>query len=211
LKIGPCVPSVTKSNCLRHRVCAAGPCFVTFPTHFILSEPVDCVQFLVFLVWSLLLPGKRLYGFVVMQQPPRLVQSGAGQRSGTAPASVPPLTPRKKGEELNDLICSLEDRYQLGFNVKAGLRSPAQRKSTADTAAQLIKFLFFSHRPALDDALATFATTATFIAKDQQANALLTVLRSKTQHGSPISRSATPKNVPPKSLKTSQLCRCASF
>ncbi|KAF3050045.1 hypothetical protein E8E11_006510 [Didymella keratinophila] len=140
-----------------------------------------------------------------MQQPPRLVQSGAGQRSGTAPASVPPLTPRKKGEELNDLICSLEDRYQLGFNVKAGLRSPAQRKSTADIAAQLIKFLFFSHRPALDDALATFATTATFIAKDQQTSALLTVLRSKTQHGSPISRSATPKNVPPQSLKTSQL------
>ncbi|KAF3039373.1 hypothetical protein E8E12_006968 [Didymella heteroderae] len=133
--------------------------------------------------------------------------SGAGQRSGAAPASVPvpPLTPRKKGEELDDLICSLEDRYQLGFNIKAGLRSPAQRKSTADRAVQLIKFLFFSHRPALDDALATFATTAAFIVRDQRANALLTILRSKTQHGSPTSRSATPKNVPPRSLRTSQI------
>ncbi|KAF1922470.1 uncharacterized protein M421DRAFT_10521 [Didymella exigua CBS 183.55] len=127
-----------------------------------------------------------------MQQPPRLHGSGAGQRSGAAPASVPvaPSTPRK-AQELDNLIRSLEDQYQLGFNVKRGHRSPAQLKRTADRAARQIGNLFYNHRPVLDDALATFATTATFIAKDQRANPLLTVLQTKSPHVSPMSRSGT--------------------
>lgn len=161
-----------------------------------------------------------LHGFVAMQQPTRLVRpqgggarSGAGQR-GAAPASVPTAlhTPRKEGE-LDKLISSIENKFQLDFNVKVGLRSPALRKSTTDNALQLIQFLFFNDRPALDDALATFAITVSHIEKEKRASALLTVLRTKTQHALPLSRSGTPfsaNRVPPGSLKTSQLCKCIS-
>lgn len=214
MEIGPCIPSVTKSNCLRHGVCAAGPSSITFQPTLFLLHPWTAFNF-----WSLL-SWKRLHGFAVMQQPPRLVHpqgnvgSGAGQRSRAAPASVPvpPSTPRKKGEELDNLIRLLEDQYQLGFSVSAGPRSPATRKTTADILEQKIQFLFFSHRPALDDALARFTTTATVIPKEQRADSLLDILRSTTKGATPTSRSGTPlstKNVPPKSLKQSQLCKCA--
>jgi hypothetical protein len=164
--------------------------------------------------WSRL-SRKRLHGFVVMQRPPRLVHpqgnagSGAGQR---APVSVPvpPLTPRKKGEELDKLIRSLEDQYQLGFPVTAGLRSPATGRSTADKVAQRIQHLFYSSRPALDNALARFATTATCIPKAQRAETLLNILRSTCP--TPTSSLGTPlstKNVTPELLKPTQLCECA--
>ena len=188
---------------LSPRATASGTVFAP-PAHFVLTEPVDCVQFLVLITaW-----GTPLHGFVVMQQPPRLVHpqgnagSGAGPRSGAAPVSVPaPLTPRKKGEELDKLIRSLEDQYQLDFSVTVGLRSPAKRKTTANALEQRIQFLFFSHRPALDDALARFATTGTFIPKEQRVDTLLSILRNTTQCVTPTSRSGTPlstKNIPPK-------------
>lgn len=157
-----------------------------------------------------------LHGFVVMRQPPHLIhpqgnaESGAGHRSGAAPASVPPLTPRKKGEGLDNLIRSLEERYQLGFKVRGELRSPAHSQTAADTVVKKIQYLYFSDGPALDQALAEFATTAISVAKDQRLDVLSNILRSKTQYKSPVSRSGTPisvKNVPPKGLKTPQPCK----
>lgn len=149
-----------------------------------------------------------------MQQPPRLVYPhGTGGSAGhhpAAPASVPPSTPRKKGEVLNQLIRSLENQYHLGFRVSTELRSPIHSKSAADLVANRIQHLFYSHKPALDEVLATFATTATFIPKEQQLDALSSIIRSKVQHESPTSRTGTPlsgRNVPRGSLKTSQPCR----
>jgi hypothetical protein len=120
------------------------------------------------------------------------------------------LTPRKKGEGLDNLIRSLEERYQLGFKVRGELRSPAHSQTAADAVAKKIQYLYFSDEPALHQALAAFATTATFLAKDQQLDVLSNILRSKTQYKSPVSKPGTPtnaKNVPPKSLRTPQPCK----
>lgn len=150
-----------------------------------------------------------------MNQSPRLVypqgnaRSGAAHRSAAAPASVP-LTPRKKGEGLDKLMHLLEKKYQLGFKLKTELRSPARSKTAADTVSKRIQYLYYSDPPVLEDALATFATTATFIAKDQRLEVLSNILRSKVQHESPVSRTGTPmsaRNLPPKGLNSPQPCR----
>ena len=149
-----------------------------------------------------------------MQQPPRSARpqgNGAAHGSGAAPASVPvpPLTPRKKGEGLNNLIRSLESRYQLGFKVNDEFRSPARNVTAADAVAKKIQFLYYSHEGALHDALAAFASAAPYVAEGQKLHMLSDLLKSKTQYGSPVSRSGTPtRNVPPKTLKTPQLCKC---
>lgn len=150
-----------------------------------------------------------------MQQPPRLVPpqgngGGAGHRP-TAPASVPPSTPRKTGDELNRIIRSLEDQHRFGLIVPP-VRSPIRSKSVAELVADRIQQLYWSHRSTLDRALETFATTATYIPKDQKLEALRSILRSESQHDTPTSRAGTPidaKNVPPKILKSLQPCKYA--
>ncbi|KAJ8106796.1 hypothetical protein OPT61_g9304 [Boeremia exigua] len=147
-------------------------------------------------------------GFVVMQQPPRLALPGngsAGPRSRAAPASVPPLTPRKKGEGLDNLLRSLDEKYQLGLNIRTVWTSPARRKTAADGVLKTIRFLYYRQEAALNDALVTFETTAEFIAKDQRLDVLANILRNKHQSGSPITRSGTPTsatNAPPTNSKT---------
>ncbi|XPS75497.1 hypothetical protein M3J09_007573 [Ascochyta lentis] len=135
------------------------------------------------------------------------VGRGAGHRSAAAPASVPPSTPRKKGEGLDNLIRSLERQYQLGFKTNLEFKSPARNKTTADIVVDKIQYLYYSHGPALDEVLRTFASRAALLAKEQRLSELLHILRSKIQHESPISRTGTPmsaRNVPPKILKTPQ-------
>ncbi|KAF1364385.1 hypothetical protein EJ07DRAFT_99234 [Lizonia empirigonia] len=150
-----------------------------------------------------------------MYQSPRLVCPqgndgiGAGYRSAAAPASVPvhhtPLTPRRTGEALDNLIRSLEHQYQLGFKNKSEW-SPARSKTAADVVAKKIQHLFFSSRTDLEDALAAFAKIATSTAQNERLGVLSNILRSKV----PRSRTGTPtstKNVPPRSLDTAQPCK----
>lgn len=149
-----------------------------------------------------------------MQQPLRSVRpqynvrSGVVHRSEAVPASVPPLTPRK-ANELDDLIESLEDKYKLGFMTQSGLRSPATAKSKADIALKKIRYLFFSDKPALHDALARFATALTGPAKDQRLDELLRILRRKTSHESTKAKLGTPISERDVLPKTSQSCKCA--
>jgi hypothetical protein len=180
----------------------------TLPTSNFLTQLFD-----LFCYW---LASRCLHGPALMQQPPRFARpqgNGAAHGSSAAPASVPvpPLTPRKKGEGLNNLIRSLESRYQLGFKVNGELRSPARNVTAADGVAKKIQFLYYSHERALHDALAAFESAAPYAAEGQKLNMLFDFLKAKTQHGSPVSRSGTPtstKNEPPKSLKTPQFCKC---
>ena len=206
-----------RTYCHHDRPAASGTVFAPAGLPPSLLQPTSFLLNYDILFWNWL-AQKHLHGFVVMQQLPRSVHpqgngNGAAHRSGVAPASVPPLTPQKKGEYLDNLIRSLEDQYQLGLKAGAGLRSPARSKTAEDTAIQMIQRLYYTHGPALDDALAAFAAVATFIPKDQRLEALSTILRNKIKHKSPMSRSGTPmnaRNVPPKSLKTPQPCKCAS-
>ena len=149
-----------------------------------------------------------------MHQSSRLVhpqgnaEGDAGHCSATASASVPLLTPRKKGEDLNRLICSLEKQYQLGLRVWDEHRSPVHHlhQTTADKVYRKSQRSSFSSSPALDDALAIFETSAPFLASDQRLDVLYNILRSKTDRQSPVLRVDTPseKTVPLKVLKASQ-------
>lgn len=177
------------------------------PSHKSLS-----LYLLSFWIWT---AADRLHGFEVMYQSPRLVypqgndRNGAGHRSSAAPASVPvhhtPLTPRKTGVALDNLLRSLEHQYQLGFKNKSEW-SPARSKTAADVVAKKIQHLFFSSRTDLEDALAAFAKIATSTAQNERLGVLSNILRSKV----PRSRTGTPtstKNVPPRSLDTAQPCK----
>lgn len=191
----PQAPCLRLQHCLRHHP----------PT------PI-CIRVLALLRnWQ---ATERLHDLVVMQQPPRLNRTqgdGRGCAGPSASVPVPPSTPRKKGEALNQLLRSLEDQYQLGFKVSGEPRSPINKTSAADPVQNRIQHLFYRQKPALDEALVAFATTATYIPQAQRLSALLDILRSKTQHDSPVSRAGTPlsaRNVPPKTLKAPQPCKC---
>ncbi|KZM24659.1 uncharacterized protein EKO05_0007083 [Ascochyta rabiei] len=136
------------------------------------------------------------------------VGRGAGHRPAAAPASVPPpSTPRKNGEGLNNLIRSLEQRYQWDLKINSKYRSPAQLHTTEDAVTSRIQRLYYSTGSALHDALEAFANTAKSLEKHQRLHVLLKILKSKGQHESPVSRTGTPmsaRNVPPKSLPTPQ-------
>jgi hypothetical protein len=205
LNIGPCAPTVTKSNCGLRHYCAytSGRHSFTQPISFLFVFGIFCNYFTL----------DSLYGFEIMRRSPRLRQvndmSSAGPRSAAAPASVPPSTPRK-GEALTNLIRSLEEQWQLGFKLLPEYRSPARNKSAVDNVAKDIQYLYYSARPALDDALEMFATMAAFIEQDQRLNVLSKILRHKTQQQSPISRKGTPlsaRKVPPKSPHLPQPCK----
>lgn len=140
-------------------------------------------------------------------------EGDAEHRSSTASASAPLQTPRKKGEDLNRLICSLEQQYQLGLRVWDEHRSPIHQlhQTTADKVYRKIQRLFFSSGPTLDDALAIFETSASFLPSEQRLGLLYNILRSKTDARSPLSGADTPlceKRAPLKVLKTSQQCKC---
>jgi hypothetical protein len=151
-----------------------------------------------------------------MRQSSRLLQgnrSGAGRSNDPQPTiagSLPPHTPRhpKTGAALDDLVRSLEHEWRLGLKVRDTLWSPhkVDEKSTAEKVYGQIKRLFFSARPALEEALESFKEIANGLPPDERLKTLHGILKSKTQ--SPISRAGTPLNEPPNSLKSVQMCKC---
>lgn len=149
-----------------------------------------------------------------MRQSPRLQGNTAGRtRSGrpepTIAGSLPPSTPHhpKSGAALDRLIIALENEWRLGLKTRGPLWSPQRtdEKSTAEKVHGQIKHLFFSARPALDAALDSFRDTAPGFAHNKRLDLLHGILKSRTH--SPISRTSTPLNEPPKSLKSVQLCK----
>jgi hypothetical protein len=150
-----------------------------------------------------------------MRQSPRLQRNTAGRsRSGhpepTIAGSLPPSTPHhpKSGAALEQLIIELENEWRLGLKVRGAFWSPQRtdEQSTAEKVHGQIKHLFFSARPALDAALDSFRETALGFEHDKRLELLHGILKSKTH--SPISRTGTPLNEPPKSLKSVQPCKC---
>jgi hypothetical protein len=149
-----------------------------------------------------------------MRQSPRLLQgnrSGAGRSNDPQPTiddSLPPDTPRhaKTGVGFDDLVRSLEQRYRLGLKVRDNLWSPQKVKSAEDKVVGQIKHLFYTSRPALEEALKSFQDIENGFPPDERLKTLKGILKSKTQ--SPMSRAGTPLNEPPNSLKSVQTCKC---
>lgn len=162
-----------------------------------------------------------LHGFALMRQTPRSVypqgNNGSGvaaaHRPGATVASVPPLTPRKRGEDLLHLMRSLEEEHQLGFNTKDEIISPSRNSTAADAVVRKIQALFYNNGEALEDALAAFKTKTPIAATDQRLSLLSALLQSPYQQMSPASRSGTQANarrLPPSNFKIPQTCKCVS-
>jgi hypothetical protein len=163
---------------------------------------------------------KPLHGSGVMRRSPHLGQgnngSGAAQHRSAAPASVPPSTPRgqRNGEELDDIVRSFEEKWQLGLKTCDKFKSPSQNTTAEGKVYQQIQCLYFlkSDKSALHDALAIFDTVALRILPDQQLEALADILRKKIRDIVPISRVGTPssaRNERSKSLRPTQRCKSA--
>lgn len=150
-----------------------------------------------------------------MRRSPRLGQgndrSDAGYRSAAAPASLP-LTPRgqRNGKALDNLVHSLEAKWQLGLRTWTDPRSPAHHTSAADRLYAKIQRLYFSSPLVLNEALATFESTATRIPLEQRFEELSNIIIEKLQNASPIPKTGAPsstKNKPPKTLQSSRPCK----
>jgi hypothetical protein len=150
-----------------------------------------------------------------MRQSPRLLQGNYDTAGGPGPTNPllarPPATPHhpKSGAALKALILELENEYRLGLKVRGDTWSPRKNdgvESIADKVYGQIKRLFFSARPALDSALDRFRQTATGFEHHKQLELLHGVLKSITH--SPISRTGTPLNEQPKSLRSVPPCKC---
>lgn len=155
-----------------------------------------------------------------MRQSPRLLQGSRAGRTGLEQpiaGSLPaPHTPHhpKTGAALNALIRDLEHDWQLGLAVRDKYWSPhkADKESLSEKVYGQIQHLFYSARPALNDALDIFKNTAPGFAQSARLNLLHGILKSKTQ--SPVSRAGTPLNEPPKSLRSepvNPLCKAPTF
>lgn len=140
---------------------------------------------------------------------------GNGKAGSPAPpAALPiplPKTPHhlRRGAAIDELIRSLEARWRIGLKVRGAEWSP-QRSRTNDLADKiygLVKRLYFSAEPALHQAVANFNDLATQSPHGGSLDLLCQVLSSKIKKdgGDAISRTSTPKNNPPKSLKASLL------
>jgi hypothetical protein len=150
-----------------------------------------------------------------MPQSPRLLQGDHGTAGGPGPTNPllarPPATPHrpKSGAALEALILDLENKYRLGLKVRGDTWSPRKTagvETIADKVYGQIKRLFFSARPALDSALERFCQTAIGFEHHKQLELLHGVLKSITH--SPISRTGTPLNEPPKSMRSVPPCKC---
>ncbi|KAJ4987122.1 RNA-directed RNA polymerase [Stagonosporopsis vannaccii] len=130
-----------------------------------------------------------------MQQQPRAVSQvsgGVGRAGPSASLPVLPLTPRKDGRALNQLMRTIEDKHHLGLPISNEPRSRAQQTSPVDVVANKIQLLFYKDESALHDALKTFASKTTFTSKSQQLDVFLDILKRQVQHLSPTSRVETP-------------------
>ncbi|KAF2828010.1 hypothetical protein CC86DRAFT_438904 [Ophiobolus disseminans] len=145
-------------------------------------------------------------------RPTRRLEDNAWNRMGSRPAvpaaaSLPhPQTPHRlrSNPGLDNLIRELDNEWQLGLTRgQSQLRSPAHNRTAADRTYRRIQHLFYSARPALDDVLQDFGRTARAgLATEAPLDVLHDMLKSRVTPGPP-SRTGTPKNVPPKSLLTS--------
>jgi hypothetical protein len=151
-----------------------------------------------------------------MRQSPRLLQGNhnvARKSNDQGPARSlpvqPPQTPHhpNSGAALDELILSLEDEYRLGLKLRDASWSPNKttNRSTTDKVYDIIKRLFFPHRPALDSALDRFRERAPGEAHEKQLGVLYDILKSKAQ--SLISGAGTPLNEPPESSRSVQMCK----
>jgi hypothetical protein len=132
--------------------------------------------------------------------------TGNGHARGpTGPAASLPRTPQRRGAEIDDRIRSLEAKWKIGLKLRGAEWSP--RKSRADDLADkiygIVKLLYFSAQPALDDAIAQFEGLAPRTAQREHLGLLYRTLLSKTKKDGPVSRTGTPKNNLPKSLASS--------
>ncbi|KAH9870156.1 hypothetical protein J1614_007078 [Plenodomus biglobosus] len=144
-----------------------------------------------------------------MRKSTRLAQGNHGQSPEPTGAVGPaPRTPHhpKSGAVLKQLIQSLEAKWQLGLKVHEH-QSPAQTRTTADKIKARIQYLFFSSRPALDEALEKFEASAAGFAPEEHVYVLDGLLKSKQFTKSPQSRIGIPvgtQNQPPKSLLSAE-------
>lgn len=144
-----------------------------------------------------------------MRKSTRLAQGNHGQ--SPEPTGAGPTAPRtphhpKSGAVLKQLIQSLEAKWQLGLKVHEH-QSPAQTRTTADKIKARIQYLFFSSRPALDEALEKFEASAAGLAPEEHVYVLDGLLKSKQFTNSPQSLSGIPvgtRNQPPKSLLSAE-------
>jgi hypothetical protein len=130
----------------------------------------------------------------------------AGSPNG--PAASLPGTPQRlrRGAEIDDRIRSLEAKWKIGLKLRGAGWSP--RKSSADDLADkiygIVKRLYFSAQPALDDAVRHFKELAPRTAQEERLGLFYRMLLSKTNKDGPVSRTGTPRNEPPKNLASAQ-------
>jgi hypothetical protein len=131
----------------------------------------------------------------------------AGAPTGGPAASLPlPGTPHRirRGADINTLIRSLEGKWRIGLKLRGTEWSP--KKSAGDDVADkvygIVKRLFFSAPPALNDAIHSFEELAPRTAPRDRLGLLHRTLLSKTKKdgSGSVSRTGTPKNDPPKTL-----------
>ncbi|KAF1844339.1 uncharacterized protein K460DRAFT_317788 [Cucurbitaria berberidis CBS 394.84] len=132
------------------------------------------------------------------------MSDGSSRGGGTASL---PKTPHhlRPGAAIDELIRSLEAEWRIGLKVRGADWSPL-RRSTNDQADKIygqVQHLFYSARVALNQALATFKELAPFWPHEKRLELLSGVLSSKKGDKNTISRTSTPKNDPPKTLKSS--------
>jgi hypothetical protein len=133
---------------------------------------------------------------------PRLMTGygDAGAPTGSPAASLPlPGTPHRirRGADLDNLIRSLENKWKIGLKLRGAEWSP--KKSAGDDVADkvygIVKRLFFSAQPALNDAIHSFEELAPRTAPREHLGLLHRTLLSKIKKDIGM-----PKNDPPKSL-----------
>lgn len=133
-----------------------------------------------------------------------------GSASGPAGAAASlPGTPHhlRPGAAIDERIRSLEAEWQIGLKIRGAGWSPhrSNANDTADKIYGLVQRFHYSAETTLNQAIASFRELAPEFAPEKRLDLLYRILSSKTKKDSidPISRTGTPKNEPPKSLKAS--------
>jgi hypothetical protein len=122
------------------------------------------------------------------------------------PAAALPGTPHhlRPGAAIDDLICSLEEEWKVGLKIRGAEWSPktSNANDTPDRICALVKFLFYTARPALYHAIDEFKSLAPSLTSEERLGLLREIL-SSTKESQLDPRGRTPKNEPPKSLAAS--------
>ena len=118
----------------------------------------------------------------------RSTHAYAQRRVESGPA-VPPRTPnRQGGQGINDIVRSLETRWQLGLSVWDKPVSPSSKMGTnADKVYNKIQFLYFSSRSTLTRIVQEFDSHAAEKPSDSERLAYLLKLLTD-EVGSPAGR-----------------------